>query len=63
MFRKTSPTGEKYHQKHWNRKHSAEGQDVWESCSFAPHRDAQGRIVGIGKVSREREEAFWPSIC
>jgi PAS domain S-box-containing protein len=28
-------------------KHSAEGQDVWESCSFAPHRDAQGRIVGI----------------
>jgi PAS domain S-box-containing protein len=24
-------------------KHSAEGQDVWESCSFAPHRDAQGR--------------------
>jgi PAS domain S-box-containing protein len=28
-------------------KHSAEGQDVWESCTFAPHRDAQGRIVGI----------------
>jgi formate hydrogenlyase transcriptional activator len=28
-------------------KHSAEGQDVWESYTFAPHRDAQGRIVGI----------------
>ncbi|MGB7943056.1 MAG: sigma 54-interacting transcriptional regulator, partial [Terriglobales bacterium] len=28
-------------------KHSAEGQDVWESCTFAPHRDAQDRIVGI----------------
>src|SRR5271167_2526691 len=28
-------------------KHSAEGQDVWESCTFAPHRDAQGRVVGI----------------
>jgi PAS domain S-box-containing protein len=28
-------------------KHSAEGQDIWESCTFAPHRDAQGRIVGI----------------
>jgi PAS domain S-box-containing protein len=28
-------------------KHSAEGQDVWESCTFAPHRDAQGRIVGV----------------
>jgi len=28
-------------------KHSAEGQDVWESYTFAPHRDAQDRIVGI----------------
>lgn len=28
-------------------KHSAEGQDVWESCTFGPHRDAQGSIVGV----------------
>jgi formate hydrogenlyase transcriptional activator len=32
-------------------KHSAEGRDVWESCTFAPHRDAQGTIIGaIGLV-------------
>ena len=28
-------------------KHSAEGEDVWESCTFGPHRDAQGSIVGV----------------
>ena len=28
-------------------RHSADGHDVWESCTFAPHRDAQGRIVGV----------------
>lgn len=28
-------------------KHSAEGRDVWESCTFAPHRDAQGKIIGV----------------
>jgi PAS domain S-box-containing protein len=28
-------------------KHSAVGHDVWEVCTFAPHRDAQGRIVGV----------------
>jgi len=28
-------------------KHSADGQDVWESCTFGPHRDAQGNIVGV----------------
>jgi PAS domain S-box-containing protein len=27
--------------------HSADGRDVWESCIFAPHRDAQGKIVGV----------------
>jgi formate hydrogenlyase transcriptional activator len=27
--------------------HSAEGHDVWESCTFAPHRDAHGKIVGV----------------
>lgn len=26
---------------------SATGRDVWESCTYAPHRDAQGNIVGI----------------
>src|SRR5215467_980612 len=28
-------------------KHSADGHDVWESCTFAPHRDAQAKIVGV----------------
>lgn len=28
-------------------KHSAEGHDVWESCTFAPQFDANGRIVGV----------------
>ena len=28
-------------------KHSAEGRDVWESCTFAPHYDADGKIVGV----------------
>jgi PAS domain S-box-containing protein len=28
-------------------KHSADGHDVWESCTFAPHRDAAGQIVGV----------------
>ena len=28
-------------------KHSADGHDVWESCTFAPHRDAEGQIVGV----------------
>ncbi|MBV9180555.1 MAG: sigma 54-interacting transcriptional regulator [Acidobacteria bacterium] len=27
--------------------HSADGHDVWESCTFAPHRDAEGRSVGV----------------
>lgn len=28
-------------------KHSASGQDVWESGTFAPHRNAAGEIVGV----------------
>ena len=28
-------------------KHSAQGQDVWESCTFAPQFDAEGKIVGV----------------
>lgn len=26
--------------------HSAQGRDVWESCTFAPHYDAEGNIIG-----------------
>jgi len=28
-------------------KHSAHGEDVWESCTFAPQYDAEGNIVGV----------------
>jgi len=28
-------------------KHSAEGRDVWESCTFAPHFDAHQNIAGV----------------
>ena len=28
-------------------KHSAQGQDVWESCTFAPQYDADGNIIGV----------------
>ena len=27
--------------------HSAQGQDVWESCTFAPQYDSNGNIVGV----------------
>jgi formate hydrogenlyase transcriptional activator len=27
--------------------HAQGGQDVWESCTFAPHRGAEGKIVGV----------------
>jgi len=27
--------------------HSAEGHDVWESCTFAPQFDAHGKIAGV----------------
>ena len=28
-------------------RHASDGRDVWESCTFAPHLDANGRIVGV----------------
>ena len=28
-------------------KHSAQGRDVWESCTFAPQYDASGQIIGV----------------
>ena len=28
-------------------KHSAEGKDVWESCTYAPQHDGAGNIVGV----------------
>jgi len=36
--------------------HSAQGQDVWESCTFGPHRDAQGQIVGVIGLVRDVTE-------
>jgi PAS domain S-box-containing protein len=37
-------------------KHSADGRDVWESCSFAPHRDADRRITGVIGLVRDITE-------
>ncbi len=37
-------------------KHSAEGRDVWESCTFAPHHDAQGKVVGVIGLVRDITE-------
>lgn len=37
-------------------KHSADGQDVWESCTFAPHRNSQGQIVGVIGLVRDVTE-------
>jgi formate hydrogenlyase transcriptional activator len=34
-------------------KHSADGRDVWESCIFAPHRAADGTIVGVVGLVRD----------
>ncbi|PYV56344.1 MAG: hypothetical protein DMG98_13115 [Acidobacteria bacterium] len=34
-------------------KHSAEGHDVWESCTFAPHRNTEGEIVGVIGLVRD----------
>jgi formate hydrogenlyase transcriptional activator len=34
-------------------KHSADGRDVWESCSFAPHCDAAGTITGVIGLVRD----------
>ena len=37
-------------------KHSADGRDLWESCTFAPHRDAQGRVIGVVGLVRDVTE-------
>jgi formate hydrogenlyase transcriptional activator len=37
-------------------KHSAGGDDVWESCTFAPRRDAQGGIAGVIGLVRDVTE-------
>ena len=37
-------------------KHSAEGRDVWESCTFAPHHDAQGKVIGVIGLVRDITE-------
>ena len=34
-------------------KHSGEGTDLWESCTFAPHRDAQGNVIGVIGLVRD----------
>ncbi len=34
-------------------KHSAEGRHVWESCIFAPHRAADGSIIGVVGLVRD----------
>ena len=34
-------------------KHSAGGRDVWESCIFAPHRAADGSIIGVIGLVRD----------
>jgi formate hydrogenlyase transcriptional activator len=34
-------------------KHSAAGRDVWESCIFAPHRAADGTIIGVVGLVRD----------
>jgi formate hydrogenlyase transcriptional activator len=33
--------------------HGADGHDVWESCTFAPHRNATGEIVGVIGLVRD----------
>jgi formate hydrogenlyase transcriptional activator len=37
-------------------KHSADGRDLWESCTFAPHRDAQGKVIGVIGLVRDVTE-------
>jgi PAS domain S-box-containing protein len=34
-------------------RHSADGRDLWESCTFAPHRDAQGKVIGVIGLVRD----------
>jgi formate hydrogenlyase transcriptional activator len=37
-------------------RHAADGHDVWESCIFAPHRDAQGNVIGVIGMVRDVTE-------
>ncbi len=37
-------------------KHSADGRDLWESCTFAPHRDAQENVIGVIGLVRDVTE-------
>jgi len=37
-------------------KHSANGRDLWESCTFAPHRNAQGGVIGVIGLVRDVTE-------
>jgi formate hydrogenlyase transcriptional activator len=37
-------------------KHSADGRDLWESCTFAPHRDARGNVIGVIGLVRDVTE-------
>src|SRR5262249_52421113 len=37
-------------------KHSADGRDLWESCTFGPHRDAQGKVIGVIGLVRDITE-------
>ena len=37
-------------------KHAANGRDVWESCTFAPHRDGSGKIIGVIGLVRDITE-------
>jgi len=37
-------------------KHSADGGDLWESCTFAPHRDPLGNVIGVIGLVRDVTE-------
>ncbi len=37
-------------------KHSADGHDIWESCTFAPHRNPEGKIIGVIGLVRDVTE-------
>ena len=39
-------------------KHSASGRDVWESCIFSPHRDPDGRIIGVVGLVRDVTDRY-----
>ncbi len=34
-------------------RHSADDRDLWESCTFAPHRNAQGEVIGVIGLVRD----------